>query len=378
MNLKKLIEKRNALVDKLNEIVKKAEEETRAMTEDENKEFDQITAEIRALDETIEKIRKTMTVNKDQEPADPAKVKAEKNEERAFAAYIRGNLEECRAEGGMTKTDNGAVIPKTIARKIIELIKDICPIYAMATKFNVKGDLVFPKFDDTNGPTASYAEEFTALTSKAGAFSGITLTGYLVGALTKVSVSLINNTDFDLTAYVVSKIADAVAEFLEGQLLAGTDGKMTGLKSCKQKVTSAASTVITADELIDLQMAVKQRFQGGSAWIMNTNTFKAIRKLKNSEGDYLMNRDLTNEFSWNLLGKKVYISDAMPDMAASATPIFYGDFSGLYVKLAEDVNVQVLKERYAEEHVVGVIAWVEIDSKIVEEQKVAKLTMKAA
>lgn len=378
MNLKKLIEKRNALVDKLNEIVKKAEEETRAMTEDENKEFDQITAEIRALDETIEKIRKTMTVNKDQEPADPAKVKAEKNEERAFAAYIRGNLEECRAEGGMTKTDNGAVIPKTIARKIIELIKDICPIYAMATKFNVKGDLVFPKFDDTNGPTASYAEEFTALTSKSGAFSGITLTGYLVGALTKVSVSLINNTDFDLTAYVVSKIADAVAEFLEGQLLAGTDGKMTGLKSCKQKVTSAASTVITADELIDLQMAVKQRFQGGSAWIMNTNTFKAIRKLKNSEGDYLMNRDLTNEFSWNLLGKKVYISDAMPDMAASATPIFYGDFSGLYVKLAEDVNVQVLKERYAEEHVVGVIAWVEIDSKIVEEQKVAKLTMKAA
>lgn len=378
MNLKKLIEKRNALVDKLNEIVKKAEEETRAMNDDENKEFDQITAEIRALDATIEKIRKAMTVNKDQEPADPAKVKAEKNEERAFAAYIRGNLEECRAEGGMIKTDNGAVIPKTIARKIIELIKDICPIYAMATKFNVKGDLVFPKFDDTNGPTASYAEEFTALTSKSGAFSGITLTGYLVGALTKVSVSLINNTDFDLTAYVVSKIADAVAEFLEGQLLAGTDGKMTGLKSCKQGVTSAASTVITADELIDLQMAVKQRFQGGCAWIMNTNTFKAIRKLKNSEGDYLMNRDLTNEFSWNLLGKKVYISDAMPDMAASAVPIFYGDFSGLYVKLAEDVNVQVLKERYAEEHVVGVIAWVEIDSKIVEEQKVAKLTMKAA
>lgn len=348
------------------------------MTENENKEFDQVTVEIRDLDATIKKIRASMSINKAEEPADPTAAKAEKNEERAFAAYIRGNLEECRAEGGMTKTDNGAVIPKTIARKIIELVKDICPIYAMATKFNVKGDLVFPKFDDTTGPTASYAEEFTALTSKSGAFSGITLTGYLVGALTKVSVSLINNTDFDLTSYVVSKIANAVAEFLEGQLLAGTDGKMTGLKSCKQGITSAASTVITADELIDLQMAVKQRFQGSCAWIMNTNTFKAIRKLKNSEGDYLMNRDLTNEFSWNLLGKKVYISDAMPDMDASAVPIFYGDFSGLYVKLAEDVNVQVLKERYAEEHVVGVIAWVEIDSKIVEEQKVAKLTMKAA
>ena len=378
MNLKKLIEKRNALVDKLNEIVKKAEEETRAMTEDENKEFDQITAEIRDLDATIKKIRASMSINKDEEPADPTAAKAEKNEERAFAAYIRGNLEECRAEGGMTKTDNGAVIPKTIARKIIELVKDICPIYAMATKFNVKGDLVFPKFDKDKGPSASYAEEFTALTSKSGSFTGITLSGYLVGALTKVSVSLINNTEFDLTAYVVNKIAEAIAEFLEGQLLAGSDGKMAGLKSCTQEVTSAAATAITSDELIDLQMKVKQRFQGACSWIMSNNTFKAIRKLKNAEGDYLMNRDLTNEFSWNLLGKKVYVSDAMPDIAGGAVPIFYGDFSGLYVKLAEDVNDQVLKERYAEEHVVGVIAWAEIDSKIVEEQKIAKLTMKAA
>lgn len=378
MNLKKLIEKRNALVDKLNEIVKKAEDETRAMNDDENKEFDQVTTEIRALDATIEKIRAAMSVNKSQEPEEPAVKKAEKNEERALAAYIRGNLEECRAAGDMTKTDNGAVIPKTIAKKIIELVKDICPIYALATKFNVKGDLVFPKFDDSNGPAASYAEEFTALTSKSGTFSGITLKGYLVGALTKVSVSLINNTEFDLTAYVVNKIAGAVAEFLEKQLLVGTDGKMTGLASCTKSVTSAAATAITADELIDLQMGVKQRFQSNCAWIMNTNTFKAIRKLKNSEGDYLMNRDFTNEFSWNLLGRPVYISDAMPDIAASAIPVFYGDYSGLYVKLAEDINVQVLKERYAEEHVVGVIAWTEIDSKIVEEQKIAKLTMKSA
>lgn len=377
MNLKKLIEKRNALVDKLNEIVKGAEEETRALNDEENKEFDRITTEIRALDATIEKIRAAISVNKGKEPTDPVKAKDEKDEERAFAAYLRGNMEECRAAGDMTKTDNGAVIPKTIAKKIIELVKDICPIYALATKFNVKGDLVFPKFDDSNGPTATYANEFTALTSKSGTFTGITLSGYLVGALTKVSVSLINNTEFDLTAYVVNKIAEAVAEFLEGQLLAGTSGKMTGLKSCSQGITSAAAIAITADELIDLQMKVKQRFQGACAWIMSNDTFKAIRKLKNSDGDYLMNRDLTNEFSWNLLGKPVYVSDAMPNIAASAVPVFYGDFSGMYVKLAEDINVQVLKERYAEEHVVGVIAWAEIDSKIVEEQKIAKLTMKA-
>ena len=376
MFIKQLIEKRNSLVDKLDAIVKKAEAETRAMTEDENKEFDHITGEIRSIDATIEKLRANEGMGKITEPT-PAQKTAADAVERAFAAYIRGNLEELRADGGMTKTDNGAIIPKTVANKIIETLKDICPIYALASKFNVKGDLVFPSYDDTTGPIATYAEEFTALTSKSGSFKGITLKGYLVGALTKVSVSLINNNDFDLTGYVVTKIAEAMAEFLEKELLSGTEGKMTGLAACKQGITSAATSAITADELIDLQSTVKQRFQKDAAWFMSNGTFKAIRKLKNADGEYLLNKDLANGFGWVLLGRPVYVSDAMPEMAAGKVTIFFGDFSGLYVKIAEGISVQVLKERYADEHVYGVIAWGEFDSKIVEEQKVAKLTMHA-
>lgn len=375
MFIKELIEKRNSLVDKLDAIVKKAEAETRAMTEEENKDFDSTTEEIRAIDETIEKLRANDGLGKITEQT-PEQKSAAEIEARSFAAYIRGNLEELR-DGGMTKTDNGVVIPSTIANKIIEALKDICPIYALTTKFNAKGDLVFPSYDDTTGPVATYAEEFTALTSKSGSFKGITLKGYLVGALTKVSVSLINNVSFDLTGYVVTKIAEAMAEFLEKELLAGTEGKMTGLASCSQGVSAAATSVITVDELIDLQAAVQQRFQKDAAWIMSNGTFKSIRKLKNADGEYLLNRDLTNGFGWTLLGRPVYVSDAMPEMAAGKAVIYYGDFSGLYVKIAEGISVQVLKERYADEHVYGVIAWGEFDSKIVEEQKVAKLTMHA-
>ena len=269
MFIKELIEKRNRLVDKLDAIVKAAEAETRAMTEDENKDFDSITAEIRSIDETIAKLRANEDMGKIVEKT-PGQKSAEETESRAFSAFIRGNLEELR-DGGMTKTDNGVVIPKTIASKIIETLKEICPIYAMASKFNVKGDLVFPSYDDTTGPVATYAEEFTALTSKSGSFKGITLTGYLVGALTKVSVSLINNVNFNLSGYVVTKIAEAMAEFLEKELLAGTNGKMTGLASCSQGIVAATTSVITVDELIDLQSAVQQRFQKDAAWIMREN-----------------------------------------------------------------------------------------------------------
>jgi len=73
----------------------------------------------------------------------------------------------------------------------------------------------------------------------------------------------------------------------------------------------------------------------------------------------------------------VYISENMPLMAISTKAIAYGDFSGLFVKLVENVDIKVLREKYADEHVVGVIGWVEADSKIVEPQKIAVLTMKA-
>jgi HK97 family phage major capsid protein len=53
--------------------------------------------------------------------------------------------------------------------------------------------------------------------------------------------------------------------------------------------------------------------------------------------------------------------------------VVYGDMSGLAVKFSEEVNIQVLREKYADEHAVGVIGWVELDAKIADQQKIATL-----
>ena len=78
-----------------------------------------------------------------------------------------------------------------------------------------------------------------------------------------------------------------------------------------------------------------------------------------------------------LLGKPVYVSDNMKDMTASATVIYYGDMSGLAVKITEEMEVQVLREKYATQHSVGVVAWMEFDAKVENEQKLAVLKMGA-
>ena len=378
MNLKKLLEMRNDKVLALQGMMTKAKTEERAMSAEEMTSFEALEAEISGLDKTIkaEERARALTLNvvTDEKKTE---LRAEDVELRSFAAFIRGEILENRAET-LSKSANGAVIPKTIANKIIETVKELSPIYAMATKYNVKGELVFPVYDEsTEAVTVAYANEFSALTSTSGKFTSVSLTGFLAGALTKVSKSLVNNSDFDLVNYVIKKMAEALALFMEKELLVGTNLKMTGVLSSTKGITGLSSTVITADELIDLQMVVPEVYQSGASWIMNKVTFIAIRKLKDLDGNYILNRDVTKGFGWELLGKPVYISQNMPLMAATNKAIAYGDFSGLYVKLVENMDIQVLVEKYADEHAVGVVGWVEADSKIIEPQKIAILTMKA-
>ena len=130
------------------------------------------------------------------------------------------------------------------------------------------------------------------------------------------------------------------------------------------------------DEIITLKDKVKDAFQAKAVFIMNGATRTALRLLKDGNGRYLMQDDITSPFGTTLLGKPVYVSDQMDGIEAGKTAIYYGDMSGLAVKLSEDASVQVLQERYADEHAIGVIAWMEFDAKVENAQKIAKLVMK--
>lgn len=127
--------------------------------------------------------------------------------------------------------DNGAVIPTSIANKIIGMVKEISPLYQRATHYNVGGNLTIPSYDEsTQKITMAYATEFTALTSTSGKFTSISLSGFLAGALTKVSISLVNNSKFDIVSYVIRKMAEAVAEWIENELINGTASKIEGIR----------------------------------------------------------------------------------------------------------------------------------------------------
>lgn len=374
--MKFLIEKRNSIVEEINNLFKGAETEKRALTEDEQSTFEAKTAELKALDKTIEAKReaRSLTMMDNETPKTPEekeeKRSTEELEARAFETYLR----EQRTDE-MAKGDNGTVIPTTIANRIIDTVKQVAPIYALTTKFNVKGKLQFPVAK--NAITTGYQTEFKDIASSAVGFDNVELDGHLIGALSKVSVSLINNAQFDIVDYVVNKIAQSIAEFLEKELIAG-DTYIKGITDTSyenkgvKKVETATKGTLTADDLIDTQAALKMNVQDGCQWLMNQDMLTKVRKLKDNNGQYILNPDLRAGFGYELLGKPVMISDEMP-----ADTVVYGNWSAMYVNIHEDINIRQLNEVYAAQHGVGFVAWAELDAKLVEQDKFAKLVDKA-
>lgn len=382
INLKALMEKRaeqQAIMDKL---VQTADTETRAMSEDEVKLFDAAEAEVRAIDETVSREERARGIeHKKFTPAQTAEERAAE-EERAFEDYVMGRVTELRTgEQNVTVGNNGSIIPTTISNRIIKAVKDRCPIFAKATIYNVKGTLKIPvwgKANTTHDIAVGYSTEFSELTADAGKFTSVDLSGYLVGALVLIGKSVETNAQFNITDFIVNQMAEEIATFIEKELLTGSGSSaMQGAVNTTTTVTTASATAITADELIDLQSKVKQAYQANACWTMAPDTFTAIRKLQDANKRYLLQDNIAGEFPYMLLGKPVYLSDNMAAIAAGAKTVLYGDYSGLAVNIREGVSVQVLREKYATQHAIGVNGWLEMDSKVVDNQKLAILVQKA-
>lgn len=376
MKLKALVEKREDLKNEMQEILSKAEQEQRALTNEEIEKFDNAENEIKNIDATLEREEKQNNmetkVNED--------MTLEQRESKQFIDYIRGVMEN-RTDVNLTSGSNGAIIPNTIANKIIKKAYDMSTILRDATKYNTKGTLSIPVYSETssNKINMAYKDEFAELESNVGGFTSIDLNNYLCGALVKISKSLINNTDIDLENTIVNLVSEAISRFEERELLYGTDSKVQGLRGVTQGLTTASATAITGAELIKLKNSVKKQFRKNAKWIMSNDTLTAIELLTDQDGKFLFHEDMTGEWNGYLLGYPVEVSDNMEDIGANKVVIYFGDFSGLALKQREDaLELNVLREKFATQHAIGVNAWLEFDAKVENTQKIAKLTMKAS
>ena len=306
-------------------------------------------------------------------------MKSNEENERVFEDYLRSLG---RRDGELAIGDDGVLVPSTIANRILKQVYDLSPILQRSKIYHMKGKLRIPYYDEADkGITAAFAEDFKEVVLSVEKLKSIELDGYLARASYFIPLQLVNNTKFPIVDFIVKEIVDTISSFIENEILNGTEGKIEGLSKLENKITSAASNDITADEIIDLWYKVKWykvnwEFQRDAIWIMHPYTSQVLRRLKDDAGRYLLEPyyDIAGSFSSTLLGRPVYVSDNMPKMEGGKTAIYYGDMSGLAVKIS-DIEFSIDKGSYISSNAAGVFVFLRFDAKVQDPQKIAKLVM---
>jgi len=304
-NLKALMEKRAELQAEMEAIITISDTEQRAISTEEAARFDAAEQAIKDIDGTIAREERARTMEK-KEFKEEVETRAE-IETRAFENYIKlqcGIPVEIRSgEQNVTMANNGAVIPVTIVNRIVTTVKEMCPIFAKSTMYNVNGTLKVPVYglsNTTHDIAVGYQAEFTDITADAGQFTSVDLTGYLAGALSLIGKSVMNNAQIDVLGIIIKEMASKIAIFLSKECLNGTSQKATGALATTTTLLAGSTSAITADNLIELQAKIPQIYQANCCWTMAPATFTAIRKLKYADGTYLCQSNFSQDFPYAL------------------------------------------------------------------------------
>ena len=230
--------------------------------------------------------------------------------------------------------------------------------------------------------TASWIDEEGAYTESDDSFGQVSIGAYKLGTMIKVSEELLNDSVFDLESYIAREFARRIGTKEEEAFFTGDGtGKPLGILAAsggaETGVTAASATAVTADELIDLFYSLKSPYRKNAVWVLNDSTIKAIRKLKDNNGQYLWQPSLVAGTPDTILGRPVKTSAYMPAIAAGAKTIAFGDFSYYWIADRQGRSFKRLNELYAANGQVGFLGSQRVDGKMILPEAVKVLVQKA-
>lgn len=280
-----------------------------------------------------------------------------------------------------TDSEGGYLVPDEYERTLVEALEEENVFRQMAKVIRTSsGDRKIPVVA-TKG-TASWIDEEGAYTESDDSFDQISIGAYKVGTMIKVSEELLNDSVFDLESYIAKEFARRIGAKEEEAFFTGDgSGKPLGVLAAaggaETGVTAASSTAVTADELMDLFYSLKSPYRKKAVWVLNDSTIKAVRKLKDSTGQYLWQPSLVAGTPDTLLGRPVKTSAYMPMIAAGAKTIAFGDFSYYWIADRQGRSFKRLNELYAANGQVGFLGSQRVDGKLVLSEAVKVLAQKA-
>ena len=399
MTKQELVTKRANLWNAMNSFLDSHRNESGVLSEEDDaayakmeKEFDALSKEINrfdrreAFENELNKPVNTPIVTKpsvDDEEDKPGR--GSKNYKKSFWNAMRSKTIRPEVADALhigSDTEGGYLVPDEFEKNLIESLEEENIFRKLAHVITTSsGDRKIPVVA-TKG-TASWVDEEGLIPESDDSFGQVSIGAYKLGTLIKVSNELLNDSVFNLEAYISKEFGRRCGAKEEDAFFNGDGtGKPTGILhetlGAEVGVTAASATEIKADEIIDLFYSLKAPYRKRAVWILNDTTVKAVRKLKDANGNYLWQPALTAGSPDTLLGRPVYTSAYVPNIEAGKRTVIFGDIGYYWIADRQGRTFKKLSELYATTDQTGFVATQRVDGKLILREAVKVLVQKAA
>ena len=368
--------------------------ETGILSDEDTKTYEEMEAKIVNLGKEIERQEKMDAMEREMAmpvntpiTSKPENTKMEEKKGRASDAYKKAfwngmrskyaSVSNVLSEG--TDSEGGYLVPDEYENTLVQALEGENVIRGRSHVITTSNGTHKIPVVASKGE-ASWIDENGAYPEDDDTFAQVNIDAHKVGTIIKVSEELLNDSAFNLESYFAQEFGRRIGTKEEEAFINGNgSSKPTGiLTSAEVGVTAASDKAITADELIDLFYSLKGVYRRNAVWVLNDTTVKAIRKLKDNNGQYIWQPALKDGDHDTLLGRPILTTGAMPEITADAKPVIFGDLSYYWIGDRQGVTFKRLNERYADMGQVGFLASKRVDGKLVLPEAIKVLKMKTA
>ena len=397
MTITEMREKRNKLVGMMDTFLDTHTTDKGTLSAEDDKTYKDMETEVAQLTDSIHRMERREEIEAElskptSKPLTGKPMKADVDKAaktgRASDEYKKALLQAMRTNFRQISNvlqegidpQGGYLVPDEYDKRLIDILTEENVMRTLGTNITTSGE---HKINiAATKPAAAWIEEGGTLTFGDATFDQIILDAHKLHVAIKVTEELLYDNAFNLENYILTQFGKALSNAEEDAFINGTGvGQPLGILAetggAQVGVTSASSTKVTADEIINLVYSLKRPYRKNAVFLANDVCVAELRKLKDNNGQYLWQPSLQAGEPDRVLGYKVYTSPYFPVPTAGGTAVACGDFSYYNIGDRGTRSFAELKELFAGNGMIGFVAKERVDGKLVLPEAIKLLQMKS-
>ena len=334
-----------------------------------------------AIDAELAKATSTPITNQPNGKADGDSKQGRASDEykRAFWNGMRNKMsyEVQNALSIGTDSEGGYLVPDEYEKKLVQALEDEVFFRSLANVIKTSsGDRKIPIV--TSKGEAAWIDEGGQFPESDDSFGQTSIGAYKLATMIKISDELLNDSVFNIENYISKEFARRIGTKEEEAFFVGDGkGKPEGLFGSADLGVTAATVNITFDDVMDLFYSLRAPYRKEATWLLNDSTVKAIRKLKDGNGNYIWQPSVRDGEPDRILNRPYRTSIYVPELAAGNRVMAFGDYSYYWIADRQGRSFKRLNELYATTGQVGFLACERVDGKLILSEAVKTLEIKA-